>query len=58
MVLQESVALADNIVNDSGDITKRDCSEIGNMYISRDCSGLVIYKNYCETGNMAKWFVR
>jgi hypothetical protein len=52
------VALADNIVNDSGDITKRDCSEIGNMYISRDCSGLVIYKNYCETGNMAKWFVR
>jgi hypothetical protein len=54
VILQETVAFADNIVRDSGDITKRDCYEIGN--ISRDSSGLVIYKNYCKTGNVAKRF--
>jgi hypothetical protein len=55
VTLQETVAFADNIERDSWDITKRDCYEIGN--ISRDSNGLVIYKNYCKTGNMAKRFV-
>ncbi len=56
VIFQETVALADNIVRDSDDFTKRDCYKIGN--ISRDCSGLAIYKNYCETVNIAKRFVR
>jgi hypothetical protein len=55
VTLQETVALADNIVRDSDVITKRDCYEIGNF--SRDSSGLVIYKNCCKTVNMAKRFV-